>query len=52
MFKHSVKKLDTLLEKRDKNRGISTKPNPIITNLSSHVLTEGEYGILQYGLKH
>ena len=41
-----------MLEQRDKNRGISTNPNTIITNLSINVLTEGEYDILQYELKH
>ena len=42
IIKRHRKKLDTLLEERDKNRGISTNPNTIITNLSSHVLTESE----------
>ena len=41
-----------MLEERDKNREISTNPKTIITNLSIHVLTEGEYDILQYELKH
>ena len=41
-----------MLEVRDKNLGISTNPNTIITNLASHVLTEGEYDVLQYKLKH
>ena len=41
-----------MLEQRDKNRGISANPNTIITNLSINVLTEGEYDILQYELKH
>ena len=31
---------------------MSANPNTIITNLSSHVLTEGEYDTFQYGLKH
>ena len=52
IIKRHQKKLDTLLEERDETRGISTNPNTIITNLSSHVLTKGEYDILQYGLKH
>ena len=51
-IKQHWKNLDTLLEERDKNIGISTNPNTIIINLSSHVLTEGEYYILQDGLKH
>ena len=51
-IKRHRKKLDTLLEERDKNRGISTNPSTIKSNLSSHVLTEGKYDILQYGLKH
>ena len=42
IIKRHRKKRDTLLEERDKNRGISTNPNTIITNLSSHVLTESE----------
>ena len=41
-----------MLEERDKNREISTNPKTIITNLSIHVLAEGEYDILQYELKH
>ena len=41
-----------MLEERDRNIGISTNPNTFITNLSSNVLTEGEYYILQDGLKH
>ena len=41
-----------MLGEKDKSRGISTNPNTIITNLSSDLLTEGEYDILQYGLKH
>ena len=52
IIKRHRKKLDTLLEERDKNREILTNPNTIITNLSNHVLTEGEYDVLQYKLKH
>ena len=50
IIKQHQKKLDILLEERDKNRGVSTNSNTIITNLSSHVLTKGEYDILQYGM--
>ena len=52
IIKRYRKKLDTLLQERDKNRGISTNLNTIISNFSSHLLTEDEYDILQYGLKH
>ena len=52
IIKQHWKNLDTLLEERDRNIGISTNPNTFITNLSSNVLTEGEYYILQDGLKH
>ena len=43
IIKRYRKKLDTLLQERDKNRGISTNLNTI---------TEDEYDILQYGLEH
>ena len=46
------KKTASLFKEKDKNRGISTNPNSIITNLSSHVFTDGQYEILQYELKH
>ena len=52
IIKQHWKNLDPLLEVRDKNLGISTNPNTIITNLARNVLTEGEYYILQDGLKH
>ena len=52
IIKRHQKKLDSLLEERDKNRGISTNPTTIITNFSSYVLTNDEYDIFQYGLKH
>jgi len=37
---------------RDRNSGISKNPNPIITNLSSYVLSNDEYETLRFGLNH
>ena len=39
-------KLDFLLEEKYKNRGRATNLKAIITNLSSHVFTDGQYHIL------
>lgn len=50
--KRHLKKLSLLLQERNQKHGITQNPNSIITNLSSHVLSNEEYNVLQYGLKY
>ncbi|XP_066931457.1 uncharacterized protein [Clytia hemisphaerica] len=45
-------KLDLIIKERDRLNGISKNPNTIITNLSSHTLSEDEYKTLRFGLNH
>ncbi|XP_066931458.1 uncharacterized protein [Clytia hemisphaerica] len=45
-------KLDLMIKERDRLNGISKNPNTIITNLSSHTLSEDEYKTLRFGLNH
>ena len=44
-------KLDNLLQEKNSEDGLTENPNNIITNLSSHTLTEEEFEALRYGLK-
>ena len=46
------KKFDNLLKEKSTKDGTCDNPNQTIWNLSSHVLTNEEYQLLQYGLKH
>ena len=43
--------LDNLLQEKNSEDGLTENPNNIITNLSSHTLTEEEFEALRYGLK-
>ena len=51
-MKRHLKKFNALLHERNKRDGLTSNPNRIITNLSSHILSNDEYNVLQYGLKH
>ena len=51
-MKRHLKKFNALLHERKKRDGLTSNPNRIITNLSSHILSNDEYNVLQYGLKH
>ena len=50
--KRQRKKLDNLIAEKNESLGLSVNPNPIITNLSSHILSNEEFDILKLGLKH
>ena len=52
IIKRHKKKLQSLLDEKNKENNIQVNPNPVATNLSSHVLTNEEHSILQFGLKH
>ena len=52
IMKRHLKKFNALLHERNKRDGLTSNPNRIITNLSSHILSNDEYNVLQYGLKH
>ena len=45
------RKLDNLLQEKNSEDDLTENPNNIITNLSSHTLTEEEFEALRYGLK-
>ena len=40
-----------MLQEKNSEDGLTENPNNIITNLSSHTLTEEEFEALRYGLK-
>ena len=46
------RKLELMIKERDRNSGISQNPNTIITNLSTHILSDAEYDTLRFGLNH
>ena len=52
IIKHHPKKLQSLLNKKNKENNIQANPNPVVTNFSSHVLTNEGDNILQFGIKH
>ena len=52
IMKQHLKKFNALLHERNKQDGLTSNPNRIITNLSSHILSNDEYNVLQYNLKH
>ena len=49
--RHQIK-LQSLLDEKNKESNIQANPNPVVTNLSSHVLTNEVQSILQFELKH
>ena len=49
--RHQMKLHDLLKEKNNLN-DIYDNPNTVVTNLSSHVLSNEEYSILKFGLKY
>ena len=51
-MKRHLKKFNALLYERNERDGLTPNRNRIITNMSSHILSNDEYNILQYGLKH
>ena len=42
IIKHHQNKLQSLLNEKNKENNIQANPNPVVTNLSSHVLTNEE----------
>ena len=52
IIKHHQKKLQSLLDGKNKENNIQANPNPVVTNLSNHVPTNEEHSILKFGLKH
>ena len=52
IIKRHQKKLQSLLDEKNKENKIQANPNPVVANLSSHVLTSEEHSILQFELKH
>lgn len=52
IIKRHQNKLQSLLNEKNKENNIQANPNPVVTNLSSHVLTNEVQSILQFGLKH
>ena len=51
IIKRHQKKLQSLVDEKNKENNIQANPNPFVTNLSSHVFTNEEHSILQFGLK-
>ena len=47
-----LNKFERLVQKSNAENGFSDNPNNTIWNLSSHTLSNDEYEVLQYGLKH
>ena len=52
IIKRHRKKLDSLIKEKNKENNIHENPNPVVTNLSSHDLSNEELSILKFGLKH
>ena len=52
IIKRHRKKLDSLIKEKNKENNIHENPNPVVTNLSSHDLSNEELRILKFGLKH
>ena len=52
IIKRHQKKLDSLIKEKNKENNIHENPNPVVTNLSSHDLSNEELSILKFGLKH
>ena len=52
IIKHHWKKLNSLIKEKKKGNNIHENPNPVVTNLSSHDLSNEELSILKFGLKH
>ena len=52
IMKRHLKKFNALLHEQNKRDGLTSNPNRIITNLSSHILSNDEHNVLKYGLKH
>ena len=50
--KRHNKKFANLMTEKAKKEGTANKPNKILWNFSSHVLTSEEYQTLKFGLKH
>ena len=46
------KKLENLLKEKNIENNIDENPDPVVTSLSSHNLTNEEHSILKLGLKH
>ena len=45
-------KINKLVNDKHLKEGITSNPNTVITNLSNRVITNEEFNILKYGLKH
>ena len=52
IIKRHGKKLDSLIKEKNKENNIHENPNTLVTNLSSHDLSNEELGILKFELKH
>ena len=52
VLKRHQKKLDNLLKEKNKLNDIYDNPNIVVTNFSSHALSNKEYSILKFGLKY
>ena len=52
IIKRHRKKLDSLIKEKNKENNIHENPNPVVTNLSSHDLSNEELSTLKFGLKH
>ena len=52
IIKRHQKKLDSLINEKNKENNLHENPNPVVANLSSHDLSNEELSILKFVLKH